>query len=124
MAEQVVPVSRGKMLWRGLTKKCARCGHGGLFTHWFTMVEDCPNCGLHFEREPGYWVGAVAMNTMAVGVIFVAVLIAFVAATVPDVPWVPLLIIEVAVMGTFPLIFYPYSKTLWVAVDRAYLEHL
>ena len=54
--------SRGQMLWRGFTKRCARCGSRHLFTRWFTMVDDCPRCGLHFEREAGYWAGALAIN--------------------------------------------------------------
>ena len=88
------------------------------------MVPDCPNCELHFEREPGYWVGAVAFNTIVVGILFAIVLIVFSAATVPDIPWVTLLMLEVPLMGLGPLAFYPYSKTLWVAVDLAFLAHL
>jgi uncharacterized protein (DUF983 family) len=112
------------MLWRGLRRKCARCGQGKLFHHWFSMVADCPNCKLHFEREPGYWVGAVAINTAVIGFLFAVVLVAYSAATVPDIPWVTLLLIEVPVMALGPIAFYPYSKTLWVAIDRAFLARL
>ena len=45
--------SRAKILWWGATQRCARCGSGHLFRHYFTMVDDCPRCGLHFEREHG-----------------------------------------------------------------------
>src|SRR5439155_12681997 len=62
--------SRGVTLWRGLTRRCPRCGGGNLFKRWFRMVPDCPRCALHFEREPGYWVGAVAINTMVIGMLF------------------------------------------------------
>jgi uncharacterized protein (DUF983 family) len=116
--------SRGLMLWRGLRRKCPRCGSGKLFTHWFRMVPDCPVCKLHFEREPGYWVGAIAISTMVVGILFTIVLVVFSAATVPDIPWVTLLMAELPLMGLGPIAFYPYSKTLWVAVDRAFLAHL
>jgi uncharacterized protein (DUF983 family) len=112
------------MLWRGLRRKCPRCGQGNLFHHWFTMVSDCPNCKLHFEREPGYWVGAVAINTAVVGFLFAVVLVAYSAATIPDIPWVTLLLIELPVMALGPIAFYPYSKTLWVGIDRAFLAHL
>ena len=27
------------------------------------MVEDCPTCGHHFEREQGYWIGAMIVAT-------------------------------------------------------------
>ncbi len=124
MTNRTLKPSRGLMLWRGLRRKCARCGQGKLFHHWFGMVPDCPNCRLHFEREPGYWVGAIAINTAVVGFLFAVVLVAYSAATVPDIPWVTLLLIEVPVMALGPIAFYPYSKTLWVAIDRAFLAHL
>jgi hypothetical protein len=88
------------------------------------MVPDCPRCGLHFEREPGYWVGAVAINTMLIGMIFTIVTVTVSAATIPDIPWVTLLMAELPLMAIGPGAFYPYSKTLWVAVDRAFLAHL
>ena len=124
MANRTLRPSRGLMLWRGVRRKCARCGSGKLFRRWFRMVETCPRCDLKFEREPGYWVGAVAMNTAVIGFLFVVVLIAFSAATVPDIPWVTLLLVELPIMAFGPVFFYPFSKTLWVAIDRAFLAHL
>ena len=124
MSNRTLNPSRGLMLWRGLRRKCPRCGTGKLFRRWFRMVDDCPNCHLHFEREPGYWVGAVAINTTVIGFVFAVVLVAFSAATIPDIPWVTLLLIEIPIMGLGPIAFYPFSKTLWVAIDRAFLAHL
>jgi len=124
VSNRTLEPSRGLMLRRGIRLKCARCGEGKLFHHWFGMVPDCPNCELHFEREPGYWVGAVAINTTVVGAIFAIVLVVFSAATIPDIPWVTLLLIEIPIMAIGPILFYPVSKTLWVAIDRAFLMHL
>jgi len=124
MSDATMHPSRGLMLWRGLTRRCPRCGGGKLFQRWFRMVPDCPHCGLHFEREPGYWVGAVAINTMVIGMIFTIVTVTVSAATIPDIPWVTLLMAELPLMAIGPGAFYPYSKTLWVAVDRAFLAHL
>ena len=124
MANRTLQPSRGLMLWRGLRRKCARCGEGKLFRRWVLMAETCPHCRLKFEREPGYWVGAIAMNTAVIGFLFAVVLVTFSAATVPDIPWVTLLIIELPLMAIGPVLFYPFSKTLWVAVDRAFLAQL
>jgi uncharacterized protein (DUF983 family) len=112
------------MLWRGFTKRCARCGSGHLFKRWFTMVDDCPRCHLHFEREAGYWAGALAIN---IGLAIVAFVLAFgigLAVTAPDIPVVPLLAVLIPLMVLVPTIGYPFSKTIWVAVDRALLQHL
>ena len=124
MSNATMQPPRGLMLWRGLTRRCPRCGGGKLFQRWFRMVPDCPHCGLHFEREPGYWVGAVAINTMVIGMVFTIVTVTVSAATIPDIPWVTLLMAELPLMAIGPGAFYPYSKTLWVAVDRAFLAHL
>ena len=116
--------SRGKIFARGLTKHCARCGSGGLFEHWTKMKPDCPRCGLHFEREPGYWTGALAINIGVIFAIFAVAFVVILAFTVPDVPVGPTLAILVPVMVIGPIAFYPFSKTLWMAVDYGLLHRL
>lgn len=112
------------MLWRGCTRRCARCGAGHLFRRWFTMVDDCPRCGLHFEREPGFWIGALAINLVIAGGLFVVIFVTTLALTVPDVPVGPLLAVLVPLMVVVPTVGYPFSKTVWVAVDLAFLQRL
>jgi len=116
--------SRARMLWRGFTRRCPRCGSRHLFHHWFRMVADCPRCGLHFEREAGYWTGAMAINVVLVGGAFTVLFVVAIALTIPDVPVVPLLAFFVPFMALGPLFAYPYSKTVWVAIDRAFLQRL
>jgi len=88
------------------------------------MARDCPRCGLHFEREAGYWTGAMAINVILVGGGFTILFVIAIASTIPDVPVVPLLSFFVPYMLLAPLVAYPFSKTLWVAIDRAYLQRL
>ncbi len=116
--------TRGQAFWWGLTKRCARCGSGHLFTGYLKMVPECPRCGLHFEREQGYWAGALAINIMATGGLFTLVFVALLIATIPKVPVAPLLFVLVPIAALGPIVYYPYSKTVWVAVDRAFLQRL
>jgi uncharacterized protein (DUF983 family) len=116
--------SRARMLWRGFTRRCARCGSGNLFRHWLAMAPDCPRCGLHFEREAGYWTGALAINVILVGGAFTVLFVIAMALTIPDVPVAPLLAFFVPFMALGPIVAYPFSKTVWVAVDRAFLQGL
>jgi uncharacterized protein (DUF983 family) len=116
--------SRLRMLWRGATRRCPRCGAGKLFHHWFSMVPTCPRCGMKFEREEGYWTGAIAINTIIVGGLFTVVLVVSMILTVPDIPWVTVLMVVVPLMTIGPLILYPFSKTLWLAVDLGFLQPL
>jgi uncharacterized protein (DUF983 family) len=116
--------SAGAQLWRGITRRCARCGSGHLFRRYFTIVSDCPRCGLHFEREPGYWAGALAINLILVGGLFAIVFVIALILTVPEVPVAPLLALVVPIVAIGPIVCYPFSKTIWVAVDRAFLQRL
>ncbi len=110
------------MLVRGLLRRCPRCGAGHLFRHWLHLVPDCPRCGLHFEREEGYWAGALAINIAIAGAVFVLVFIPWAALTVPDIPVVPILAVAIPLMIVVPIVAYPWSKTVWMAIDRAFLE--
>ena len=112
------------MLRRGFTRRCARCGSGKLFRHWFHMVEDCPRCGLHFEREQGYFAGALAINLVLVGGVFAVVFITILVLTIPDLPIALTLAVCIPIVAIGPIIAYPFSKTIWVAVDRAFLQQL
>ena len=88
------------------------------------MVDDCPRCGLHFEREQGYWAGALAINIGIAGITFVLAFAIGLALTAPDIPVVPMLAVLVPLMIVVPTFAYPFSKTIWVAVDRALLQHM
>ena len=116
--------SRARILWWGSTRRCPRCGSGHLFRRWFALLPSCPRCHLRFEREPGYWTGALAINFAIVGAVFLLVFIPWVALTVPDVPVAPILAVLVPLMVVVPIIAYPWSKTVWMAFDRAFLQRL
>src|SRR3954451_6935087 len=105
------------MLWRGATRRCAYCGHGHLFRRWFSVVDRCPNCGFRFERVEGHWIGAIGMNTIvAFGLMLVSIVVG-ILVTYPDVPFLPLAGTAVAIALFVPVVFYPFSRTLWTAVD-------
>jgi uncharacterized protein (DUF983 family) len=105
------------VLARGLLKRCPRCGQGHLFSGWFSMLERCPRCGLAFERGEGYWLGAIAINLGVTEALFGAMVVAIMVATWPDVPWVWPTVAGIALNVAVPIVFYPYSKTIFIAVD-------
>lgn len=84
------------------------------------MKEHCRRCGLQFEREPGYWVGAVIINTTVIFATFILVFGVMVLATYPEVPWGVVLGVTVAANIAIPIIFYPMSKTLWSALELSW----
>lgn len=114
----------GTLFWRGATLRCPRCGSGHLFRRYFTLKEDCPRCGLHFEREDGYFVGALAVNIAIVMALFTFTFVGILIATVPEVPVASSLLILVPIMLLGPIVFYPFSKTLWMAIDYGFLMRI
>jgi uncharacterized protein (DUF983 family) len=110
------------MILRGLTGRCPRCGSGGLFRSWTALVECCPRCGLSFEHEEGYWVGAMTVNVMVALVLGAVGLGLAVVLTWPDIPTVPIVAAGVVAMILVPVLFYPLSKTVWVTLDLAFFN--
>lgn len=101
---------------RALRLRCPRCGAGALFRAAFAMHECCAVCHLVFEREPGYFVGAIYINyavtvILAIGGFLLLDEYTSLSTTAQVVLW--------CVFGTvFPLCFFRYSKSLWLAVDH------
>jgi len=85
---------------------------------WSHLVPNCPVCGLGLERgERGYWLGAYFFNLMAVEAVFSIWVPGFLWWTWPNPPWGLLQITTVLLMVLFPVFFFPYSKTLFLAFD-------
>jgi hypothetical protein len=81
------------------------------------MKEDCSQCGIHFEREEGYWVGALIINTTVTFGTFLLIFVSGILVTWPDVPWTAVGAVTIIANGVIPVAFYPVSKTLWVALE-------
>jgi uncharacterized protein (DUF983 family) len=116
VATSRLPTTR--LLWRGLTRRCPRCGAGHLFSRWFKLVDRCPRCDYLFAREDGFFLGAFVINfavtEISLGVVL-AVLIALEAGG--GAPLGAIIVAAVVVTILVPLVFYPFSKTIWAAID-------
>ena len=61
--------------------------------------------------------GAMIINIAVTELAFLAVLLDGILLFWPDVRWVALTVVAVAVNAVVPVVFYPWSKTIWMAVD-------
>jgi len=102
---------------RGFRRRCPRCGEGKAFETYFKLRESCPVCGYSFEREEGYWTGAMIVNIAACEIWFFIGFVGILIATVPDVNWGAILAVMLVTNGLLPIFFYPFSKTIWMALD-------
>ncbi len=102
---------------RALRLRCPHCGGGPIFTSWSRLVPACPVCGLGLEREQGYWVGAYFFNLMAMETVFAVWVVGFLLASWPDPPWTLFQVVTIVLMVIVPVVFFPFSKTLFLAFD-------
>lgn len=115
------PEAASRMLLRGLGRRCPLCGGGGLFEGWLRARPSCPSCGLKLDRgEPDFWSGAWMLNIVGVETVFALLLAAGVVLLWPAVPWAAVLWVGIAGMLLMPLLFFPISRTLWLAIDLAF----
>jgi uncharacterized membrane protein len=82
------------------------------------MHERCAVCQLRFEREQGYFLGAMYINY---GVTVVLALIGSFALEY----WVGLsltqqLVLWVGFCSLFPVVFFRHSRGLWLAFDHIF----
>jgi hypothetical protein len=90
---------------------------GPLGTSWFNVPDRCPRCDLEFERGEGYFLGGMAINIGITEGLFGVLVVTAALLTWPHVPWVWVLVIGLTFNAVFPIVFYPYSKMLFVAID-------
>ncbi|HUH11866.1 MAG TPA: DUF983 domain-containing protein [Longimicrobiales bacterium] len=109
------------MALRGLRRRCPNCGAGGLFRSHTRLRPACPRCGLLLNRgEEDYFLGAYTINFVTAELGLVAFLGILVTVTWPDVPWNAVLYGGIALMVLMPVLFFPVSRTLWLALDLAF----
>jgi Protein of unknown function (DUF983) len=82
------------------------------------MRPHCPACGLPLERgDQGYQVGSYMFNIIASELLFVLVFLGVVLVTWPSPPWRLLQYGGIILMILAPVLFFPFSKTLFLAFD-------
>lgn len=103
---------------RAVRRRCPACGTARLFTGWARMRHECPSCGLVLQRrEDGYTLGALWLNLLFAELVTAALFLSVLAATWPQPPWDLLKVALPALALVTPVLFYPFSKTLFLALD-------
>ena len=100
---------------------CPRCRQGPIFRGWLAMHDSCPVCELKFNREQGYYIGAMYVSyALSIPPVLALVLIFWRLAG-----WS----FTTAVIGAFVayLPFVPFmvklSRVIWIYIDRAVDPH-
>jgi uncharacterized protein (DUF983 family) len=86
-----------------------------LFAGFFSMHAQCEHCALTFEREQGYFVGAIYVNYAATTLIAITGFLALDYFASWSLSQQLLLWESFAIV--FPLCFFRYSRSLWLSID-------
>lgn len=106
------------MLWRAMTLRCPHCGSRRILADWFHLKERCPRCGLNFEREEDdYFLGAYMVALFFMEGLFALGFLAVLIVTWPNPPWDLIQWGGAVLLLLGVLLAYPFSRTVWLAVD-------
>jgi len=110
-----------RMVGRAVILRCPNCGGRPVLRDWFHLRERCPICGIALERgeENDYYIGGMLLNITLCFVIFAVGFWGVLIVTYPRVPWDALQYGLVAAMIILPILLYPISRVVWLAVDMA-----
>jgi uncharacterized protein (DUF983 family) len=106
----------GTVLSRAAQLRCPRCGEGKLFFKAFRMYQNCPNCKLRYERDPGYFLGSTYINYGFTALILTVsyLVLHFIVGIGNRLLFWPLVMFVVL----FPMLLFRYARSFWLALDR------
>jgi len=96
--------------------RCPVCGVGKLFRSWFRMAAACPACEAAFEREEGFFQGAIYVGyaaTLASGLCLWGLMAWGLGASHPAVSAIVL-----AFTLAFPFLAWRWTRAAWLAFDQ------
>lgn len=99
-------------------QRCPNCRRGIVYRKSSARNNLCPACGIRFEREPGYYTGAIYIGVIIafpIVIIFIALLLYCFPSLEPQEA------VLYSSLGLFPLLplIYRISYVIWIAFDRA-----
>lgn len=86
-----------------------------MFRGLFSMHAHCLTCHLRFEREQGYFLGAIYINYAATACIMIAGFLSLEYFT--DMSLAQQMVLWCGFGVVFPLFFFRHSKSLWLCFD-------
>jgi uncharacterized protein (DUF983 family) len=112
------PFATRRSRWAAiLRQRCPRCREGRIFKGIVAMNERCPVCGLRFEREEGYFLGAMYFSYgMSVLILGLGTLLG--AQLLPGWKLELVMLLVVALYLPFVPLVFRYSRVIWIHFDR------
>jgi uncharacterized protein (DUF983 family) len=104
-----------RLIMLGLRLRCPRCSAQTLFRNWWTMHTHCMSCGMRFEREQGYFLGAMYVNYAFTVLIVISGYLLLEWWT--DLSLTVQLVLWISVSLICPLLLFRQARGVWLSFD-------
>lgn len=105
-----------KILLRCLRLRCPVCGQSSVFRRHFQVRHHCPSCLALFQREDGFFVGAIVVNIITTELL---VIVLYLACLLVIGSRYQLMLTILFIFGMlFPIAFYHHSWSVWLSFDH------
>jgi uncharacterized protein (DUF983 family) len=100
-----------------LRQRCPVCLEGPMFSGLITMYDRCPHCGHQFERETGFFQGAMYVSWVSSVGLFATLALLASTLLAPHIGVFAALTTAVVVyLPTVPMLFR-YSRVIWAHLN-------
>lgn len=98
-----------------LELRCPHCMEGQVFSGFLKMNENCPVCGIEYEREHGFF-----MMSIFIGYIlgFIAVVPFMVALFLMNAQVYAYFVVSAVLLIPLSPFIFRYSRILWLHIDE------
>ena len=98
--------------------RCPVCREGKVFSIFFLkMHSNCPVCGLKFEREPGYFLGAMYFS-YGMGIPPLTLMTIFQRWISPERSMISCILVSTLIFLPMVVPIVRYSRVMWLHLDR------
>ena len=104
--------------WRALVlQRCPVCCQGPIYERGMKMHPRCPVCNVLFEREPGYYLGAMYIS-YALAIVFLVTGLYVGHWFFPDIDLGWMVLICAVCFAPFVPMVTRYSRVIWMFFDH------
>lgn len=117
---------KGSRIYSILAMKCPRCHEGDIFetknpyNKMSAIHKNCPHCELRYEKEMGFFFGAMYVSYMLNIALFVTCIVAYFVLLDQYISGTLLMIIYVLLTIVLMPVYYRLSRTIWLNFFNSY----
>ncbi|MBI5600402.1 MAG: DUF983 domain-containing protein [Gemmatimonadetes bacterium] len=111
-------------LTRALRLRCPSCGARGIVAGWLRLAARCPHCAFRPDRgEPDHFLGGYVVSLGIAEGVAAILWVVLLTVTWPNPPWVLMQWAAAVLVVVTPVLLYPFTRLLFLAVDLIAQPH-